>query len=213
MIKKLLSGVAISSLIVILPVLGNPEILRAPHLWCLILLGIIASVYQPAYNPFTITAKPRDRGTGAQIIWAVYLTQLATILEATYLRYPRSVQWDVVASVALLAACAGLALRSWSVLILGPLFTMHIDVQDGHSLVRRGPYRIVRHPSYLGALVMYLSTIVLCHAWYSLMVAVLLYPVVFLRRIHYEEELLVAEFGDQYEAFRRDVKMILPALW
>lgn len=213
MIMKLFSGVIIACLVVILPVLGNPAILRAPHLWCLILLGIVASVYQPAYNPFTIRAKPKDRGTGAQIIWAVYLTQLAAIMEAAYLRYPHSVEWDHIATLSLATACAGLAFRSWSVMCLGRLFTMHIDVQPGHQLVRRGPYRIVRHPSYLGALVMYLSTIVLCHAWYTLLAAMLLYPVVFLRRIHYEEELLQAEFGDQYATYRQEVKRVFPGLW
>ena len=213
MIKRLVLGIVIAFLVVILPALGNIEILRAPHMWILIVLGILASIFQPGYNPFTITAKPRDKWTGAQIIWSVYLTQLIAILEATYLRYPRSVEWDLAATIALVIAVLGLALRTWAVLTLGSLFTMHIDVQQGHSLVRRGPYKVVRHPSYLGAFIMYMSTIVFLHSWFSLIAAVVMLPFAFLRRIHYEEGLLKEEFGEEYEAYRLKVKKILPGVW
>lgn len=213
MIKRLILGIVISFLVVILPVLGKTEILRAPHMWILILLGILASIFQPSYNPFTITAKPKDKGTGAQIIWSVYLTQLAAILEATYLRYPHSVQWDLTASIAIGAAVLGLALRTWAVLTLGSLFTMHIDIQKDHSIVTKGPFRIVRHPSYLGAFIMYVATIIFLHAWFSLIVAALVLPFAFLRRIHYEEELLEGFFWEEYEAYRRRVKRFLPGIW
>jgi protein-S-isoprenylcysteine O-methyltransferase len=213
MVKRLILGICISVLVIILPVLGNVEILRAPHLWILILIGILASIFQPSYNPFTITVKPKDKGTGAQIIWSVYLTQLAAILEATYLRYPHSVQWDLTSSLAFGVAVLGLALRTWAVLTLGNLFTMHIDIQKDHFIVTNGPFRIVRHPSYLGAFIMYVATIVFLHAWFSVIIAMLVLPLVFLRRIHYEEELLKGGFGREYEAYRRRVKRFLPGIW
>ena len=213
MVNGLILGIFISFLVVILPVLGNVEILRAPHLWILILLGILASIFQPSYNPFTITAKPKDKGTGAQIIWSVYLTQLAAILETTYWRYPCSVQWDLTASLAIGAAILGLALRTWAVLTLGTLFTMHIDVQKNHSIMTKGPYKIVRHPSYLGAFILYVATIVFLHAWFSVIIAVVVLPCAFLRRIHYEEELLKGVIGEEYEAYSRKTKKFLPGIW
>lgn len=213
MIKRLIMGCIISFLVVILPVCGTPEILRAPHLWILVLSGILASILQPGYNPFTITAKPKDKGTGAQIIWSVYLTQLAAILEAAYVRYPHGVQWDAIAGVALGGITLGLALRTWAVLTLGNLFTMHIDVQAGHSVVRRGPYRLVRHPSYAGAFIMYASTIVLLHAWFSLIAAVVILPIAFLRRIRTEEAFLKTHLGEEYEAYCLTTKKILPGMW
>lgn len=213
MIKRLFPGIIISTLVVVLPALGNTDILCAPHLWILILLGILASIFQPGYNPFTITFKPRDKWTGAQIIWSVYLTQMAAIMEASSLRYPVSVQWDLVAYIAVGTAILGLALRTWAVLTLGNLFTMHIDVQKGHSIVQKGPYRMVRHPSYLGAFIMYIATIVFLHAWFSLLAAALILPFAFLRRIHYEEELLKGELGMEYETYCQKVKKILPGIW
>lgn len=213
MIKRLTLGIGMSLLLAILPTLGNLEILQAPHLWILFLMGILASVFQPSYNPITITAKTRDKGTAAQIIWSVYLTQGAATLEAAYLRYPDSVRWDLTTSAALVVAALGLALRSWAVLTLGRLFTMHIDIQKDHSVVTAGPFGIVRHPSYLGAFMMYVASTVMLHAWFSVTLALLALPLAFFRRIHHEEELLQGEFGEEYEAYRRRVKGFLPGIW
>ena len=213
MIKRLLLGTVISLVVVILPAVGNTEILRASHLWILAAFGIVASLLQPGYNPFTITAQPGDRGTGFQIIWSVYVTQLAAILESAYLRYPRSVEWDVVAIIAVVIMALGLSLRTWAVVTLGDLFTMHIAVRSDHTIIRRGPYRIVRHPSYLGAFIMYTATAVFLHAWYSVAAAAVILPIAFLRRMAREEEMLKAEFGAEYEAYSLQVSRIIPGVW
>ncbi len=213
MLKRFVMGSIISFIVVALPVSGRIEILRAPHLWILMLLGILASLLQPGYNPITITAKAKDKATGAQIIWSVYLTQLLAILEATYWRYPASVQWNAITTVALIVAIGGLALRTWAVLMLGPLFTMHIDIQQDHKVVTTGPYRIVRHPSYLGAFIMYVATIVFLQAWFSAIVAVVVLPLAFSRRIHYEEELLQTELGQDYKNYAKSVRRFIPGIW
>ena len=37
---------------------------------------------------------------------------------------------------------------------MGRLFTYDVSIREGHQLVTTGPYSIVRHPSYTGALLM-----------------------------------------------------------
>ena len=213
MIKRLIQGTAVSSLVVILPVLGNAEVLRLPQVWFLVAIGVLASVLQPDYGALTIVAKPGDKGTGAQIVWSVYFTQLAAILEATYLRYPQSFEWATIASAALAAMVLGLALRTWAVVALGRFFTMHISVQKGHAIVRDGPYKIVRHPSYLGAFVLYTSTTVFLHAWFSAAAATVILSFAFLRRMRREEQVLRKELGASYESYCAEVCRILPGLW
>jgi protein-S-isoprenylcysteine O-methyltransferase len=203
----------VSLLVVILPTAGNPAVLHSGHLWILTCMGILASLLQPAYNPFRISSQKRDRYTGAQIVWSVYITQVAAVLEAAYYRYPQSIRWDFTACAALVFAILGLVFRTWSVSTLGKFFTMHLDIQTNHTVIRSGPYRFLRHPSYLGALVMCLASITFLHAWFSLAAALVLLPIAFVRRVHYEEMMLKKGLGDEYSVYCQKTKKILPWIW
>lgn len=201
-----------ASLILILPAVGNLPALGSPHLWILLILAMLASLFQPDYNPFSIAFIPGDRGTGAQIIWSIYLIQLTAVLEAVYLRYPQGFVWDVVAFLALVGCITGLAVRTWATVTLGHFFTMHISIAANQVVVSHGPYAIVRHPSYLGGFILCLSAVIFLHAWYAAAAAMLILPLAFLRRIHFEEQLLLNELGEDYAAYCRSTKSLIPLI-
>ncbi|CAO3573021.1 unnamed protein product [Mortierella alpina] len=46
----------------------------------------------------------------------------------------------------------GSVLRRWSYSTLGQFFTYQLAIRPGHRLIKTGPYRYLRHPSYAGAL-------------------------------------------------------------
>jgi protein-S-isoprenylcysteine O-methyltransferase Ste14 len=52
----------------------------------------------------------------------------------------------------LLAVLMGVAFSVWARLMLGDNWSNRVTVKENHTLVRRGPYRIVRHPIYSGIL-------------------------------------------------------------
>ena len=210
MLGRLAQGIVAAASLVLLPVLGNHAFLRSPKPWILFAFGVLASVLQPAYNPVTIATEPGDRGTGAQIIWSVYVTQLAAVLESAYMRYPSSVSWGWGTVAALTAMVFGLSLRTWAVLSLGRWFTMQISVSEGQTVVRNGPYRLVRHPGYVGAFALCGSTAFFLHAWSTALAATAILALAFLRRIHHEEALLRQRVGAEYEVYCSEVGKILP---
>lgn len=67
-------------------------------------------------------------------------------LAAIVLLLPKqvSISWLLIAAIVLLQA-----LRLWVIATLGPYWTTRIVTLDGTPLIRRGPYRWVRHPNYL----------------------------------------------------------------
>jgi protein-S-isoprenylcysteine O-methyltransferase len=153
-------------------------------------VSILANVLQPAYRPFEGSRTPQDRGTAAQILWTVYLTQAAALLELV-LRKRVALPLDLLTWIALSAMIGGVALRTWAVVLLGQWFTWNIAVQAGQQLVTRGPYRLVRHPSYTGALITFVASCVLLRSWVVAALAAIALTVAFLRRIRWEEALLV----------------------
>jgi protein-S-isoprenylcysteine O-methyltransferase len=116
-----------------------------------------------------------------------------------------------IAGIVLFAA--GLALRWYSIMHLGRFFTVNVAIAADHRLIDTGPYRLVRHPSYTGALAAF-AGLGLCLAnWVSLAVILLPVTLVFLRRIRVEEAALAEALGDSYRNYMRRTKRLIPAIY
>jgi len=212
-IQKILLGTIAVVAIVILPVIGNLQMLYAPQLWIMAIIGIIASFFQPSYNPFKKSTGKEDRGTALQIIWSIYITQIITIAEAAYLRFPGSMHWDYITTLALVVMLAGLILRSWAVMALGNQFTWHINRETSKNLIKTGPFRFLRHPGYAGALLTYTFSAVFLHSWFSLVINFVVLIIAFSRRIYFEEAVLREIFGIKYLEYCKKVKKMIPLIW
>lgn len=213
MLRKVITALLASSVIYLLVAVGNPSALRHPQLWILFILGLTVSVFQPTYKPIDESAPQHDRGTAAQIVWSVYLTQILGVAEAVYYRYPASFHWDLLAAVALVVALAGMGLRIWAVRTLGRYFTWFITVYEDHKVIRSGPFRLVRHPAYLGAFFLFVGTLVFLHAWVGAALSAVFQLWAYVRRIRHEEKLMIEEMGEDYVAYTREVKALVPLIW
>jgi len=104
----------------------------------------------------------------------------------------------------------GLALRLWAVLTLRHRYTRTLLVHDDHAIERGGPYRLVRHPGYLGSLLC-LNAIALTSGSAAVLTVSLLSTIAgYAYRIRSEDRMLVAALGAPYEAYRRKVGALLP---
>lgn len=112
----------------------------------------------------------------------------------------------------LLLATIGLGLIFWSGLALGRLYSQEVTLQEGHRLITRGPYQLVRHPRYLGIFIMGIGQSLLFRSWIGLALTVLAMAIV-LFRIHDEEALMHKEFGAEWEAYCRKSNKLIPYIW
>jgi len=213
MIRKLATALLVAAAFYLLPAIANPAVLRRPQLWILVGVAVAISAFQPVYKPVDRSAPPHDRRTAAQIVWSVYLTQLIGIIEAIYFRYPESFQWNVVTTLALIGIVAGLSLRIWAVLTLGRFFTWFITVYEDHQVIRSGPFRFIRHPAYCGALILFVSTLIFLHAWVGALLSLVFQLLAYVRRIRYEEAMMIDRLGESYRAYTREVNALVPLLW
>lgn len=213
MIRKVITAIVASSAIYILPALLNPSALRHPQLWILLAAGVTLSIFQPVYKPIDGAAPPRDRGTAAQIVWSVYLTQLIGVVEAVKFRYPDSFRWDLITTLALVMMLCGLGLRIWAVATLGRYFTWFITVYDDHQVIRTGPFRFIRHPAYCGAWLLFVGTLLFLHAWIGAALSLVFQLIAYVRRIRYEEQMMIERLGERYVTYTREVRALVPLLW
>jgi protein-S-isoprenylcysteine O-methyltransferase Ste14 len=95
---------------------------------------------------------------------------------------------------------------------LGRKWSANVTIKENHDLVRTGPYAIVRYPIYSGFLFALLGTTVArgtSGAFVGFGILVLL----FCLKIRTEEQFMVEQFGSKYQAYRSQVKQLVPFLW
>ncbi|MGH8028249.1 MAG: methyltransferase family protein [Pseudoxanthomonas sp.] len=157
----------------------------------------------------------RDRGTLRLLLVTVYVCiglavwlsyQTAGHIGKPGIRIP--LFWTGLALMA-----GGLALRFWAIRVLARFFTVDVNIQEGHELIRRGPYRLLRHPSYTGSLMTFLGFgLALGNAW-SLLVVLAPVIVAFVWRMRVEERVLADAFPAQYPEYARRTKRLIPFVW
>jgi protein-S-isoprenylcysteine O-methyltransferase Ste14 len=116
-----------------------------------------------------------------------------------------------VAGLVLMAA--GLAVRQWSILVLGRFFTVDVRVHPEQTVVNRGPYRFVRHPSYSGMILFFAGLGLALDNWASLAVLALAPTAGLLVRIRSEERALVGALGDAYRGYAATRRRLFPGVW
>jgi protein-S-isoprenylcysteine O-methyltransferase Ste14 len=117
---------------------------------------------------------------------------------------------DTASTSALLASSAivvvGTLFTIWSLATLGRCFGLFPEVR---GLVMRGPYRLVRHPVYLGEAI---SAIGIVLAKPDPLIVLLLVAFIVLQygRTIFEERALRAAYPDEYTAYTRQVPRLVP---
>lgn len=112
-----------------------------------------------------------------------------------------------------LLALAGTALVLRSRAELGPAWSFVPKADKGTGLVITGPYRLVRHPIYLGLALLTMGEALAFDSWPALMIVLSGILPTFAWRARVEEKLLSRTFGERYVVYREQTKMIIPYLF
>jgi protein-S-isoprenylcysteine O-methyltransferase Ste14 len=113
----------------------------------------------------------------------------------------------------IVSMCFGFILRHWSIHLLGKYFRTTVELEKGQKVVRTGPFRYIRHPSYSGMILFCIGYGLVAQNWLSLIVAVLFPTVSLLYRIKIEEAALVQGLGAEYEQYQKKTKRLVPLIW
>lgn len=104
----------------------------------------------------------------------------------------------------------GVALALWAIVAIGRHYDLELEVHADHEVVRTGPYGIVRHPIYAGLLIHLIGA---CLATGNLLLVagtLLVVLPIFYIRARTEERLLRDQLGPTYDAYAREVGMLIP---
>jgi len=96
---------------------------------------------------------------------------------------------------------------------LGRQGSGRLKIQEEHELIKRGIYKYLRHPMYLGGIIGVIGFSFVFRGFIMMFIVVTLYFIVFRNRMLYEEKILTEQFGEKYTEYMKETKRILPFVY
>jgi protein-S-isoprenylcysteine O-methyltransferase Ste14 len=119
--------------------------------------------------------------------------------------------WVRTLSVAVLAV--GLAIRWTAIVTLGKSFSVNVAIHATQTVQKTGLFRLVRHPSYTGLMLVFAAIGIHTRNWLGLAIMLLPTGAALLYRIHVEERALHGAFGEEYAEYSRVTKRLIPGVY
>jgi len=104
---------------------------------------------------------------------------------------------------------AGFAFCWWARIHLGRFWSGQVTRKSDHRVIDTGPYAIVRHPIYTGVLCAVYATAAAKGTVFGICGAII-FTVGFWMKARLEEKWLSQELGQDYDAYRLRIPMLLP---
>jgi protein-S-isoprenylcysteine O-methyltransferase Ste14 len=159
------------------------------------------------------TGKVHDRGS-LLLLWIVIVLSLTACgwINATGSKNMfGGAHWLKVAAVIVMVA--GLGIRWTAIVTLGKAFSSNVAILDSQKIVKSGIFGWVRHPSYLGLLLVFVAVGLHSRNWIGFALAVVPTTAVMMYRMHVEEIALRAAFGEEYLGYSRETKRLIPGVY
>lgn len=211
--KKLKLAVLTILVSQILPLLGKPELII--HYKNLVILAGNATVwlYHPAVSKKeTSVNRSSDKNSVLLIIIMSLISTIVPLVDWAY--FSNAFDSNLLITIlGFIVMWSGILLRNYSVKILGEHFTPTIQIQRNHALIKKGPYSIIRHPSYTGAMLALVGNAIFLNSALGVGVAIIAMLIAYKVRIDAEEYALKEKFGNLYSEYQSQTKKLIPGIW
>src|SRR5438132_14191286 len=172
---------------------------------------VIAEVRQSRHRRGEATE--RDAGSigviRVTVVGGIVVSSIASGVTRAHMPWLRAEEF----AVGIVVIWAGIGLRLWTFRTLGRYFTFTVMTSDDQPVVSHGPYRVVRHPSYAGALLACVGVGIASGSWASLAAVVMIPAIGMVNRIRIEERALLNDLGDRYRDYATRRKRLVPFVW
>lgn len=153
-----------------------------------------------------------DRGS----LWVlISLTAVGYVLAFNFAaRLPgRIYHWNLFFAMGSVMVILGLVLRIAAIQTLRQHFTYTVTQVEQHELIRTGLYSRIRHPGYLGQILVFTGTALALSNYLSLLGMVIPVMIGYLNRIGVEEKFMERSLGEKYLDYQKKTKKLLPGIF
>src|SRR5512143_2432383 len=165
-----------------------------------------------AETALSMQASQYDRGS-ARYLGLAYGISILALLAALVLNALGLGEFPIwVAWVGVVLALCGLFMRTWANRVLGRFYTRVLQAAEGPQIIQQGPYRVIRHPGYLGMILVWLGVAAATGNWIVTAIVMVVILVAYYYRIESEETMLVSTLPG-YAEYRSKTWKLIPPLY
>jgi protein-S-isoprenylcysteine O-methyltransferase Ste14 len=128
-------------------------------------------------------------------------------------RIGRIYDWNTLFVVGMTLLVIGFMIRIHSLLTLKQYFTYSVGKVEDHKLIESGLYKFIRHPGYLGQLIIFLGISTSISNWLSILVMMIPITLGYLYRIKVEERFMIEQIGEKYLNYQKRTKRLIPVIY
>ena len=125
----------------------------------------------------------------------------------------RIYEWNTFFAIGMALAALGFVIRIHSIHTLNQYFTYSVAKVENHKIIETGLYKFIRHPGYLGQLMIFLGISTSISNWLSILVMLIPVTLGYLYRIKVEERFMVEQLGEAYLNYQERTKRMLPMIY
>jgi len=182
---------------------------------------IIAVSYLYGFFELFMNLKQKGRGKVASSgdkgsLWLLYgLITLGYTLSFSIgaTKTGRVHPWNTYFTIGMALTVLGLTIRVHSILTLKQFFTYSVAKVENQKIIKTGLYKVIRHPGYLGQLLIFLGIATSLSNWLSVLAMMIPVSLGYLYRIKVEERFMIEQLGEAYVSYRTRTKRIIPLLY
>ncbi len=125
----------------------------------------------------------------------------------------RMYAWNTFFAIGMALIVVGFIIRIHSMLTLKQYFTYSVAKVENHKLIETGLYKFIRHPGYLGQLMIFLGISISVSNWFSILLMMMPISIGYLYRMRIEEKFMSEQLGEDYPIYQEHTKKIIPLLY
>jgi protein-S-isoprenylcysteine O-methyltransferase Ste14 len=125
----------------------------------------------------------------------------------------RIYHWDILFAIGSVFFITGSLIRIRSILTLKEHFTYTVAKIEDHEIIETGLYKKIRHPGYLGQLIIFLGVSISLSNWLSVILMIVPVFLGFMIRINVEEKFMAEHMGQAYLDYRKRTKRLIPMIY
>ena len=157
-------------------------------------------------------SKSGDKGSISLIFISISVGYWLSFIMAST-KAGRIYHWNTFFAIGALLVIAGLIIRIISILTLKQHFTYTVTKVENHELIETGLYKYIRHPGYLGQLIIFLGIATSLSNWLSVLLMIIPVLLGYLNRIHVEEKFMIEQMGQKYVDYQKRTKRLIPQIY